>query len=121
MAVLFALSFAVQFNDPSPLAWILIYGFAAVAALLGAIKQYAYAQILGGMVLLVGVVAQIPYLRARAWQTPFTDLTEKWRMTSETIVDGREFYALFWIVSWMVVVVISSRRALKRPTRSTTA
>jgi hypothetical protein len=113
MAALFALSVLLQFNDPSPLAWIVLYALAASAALLAAIKHFRYAQILGLIVLVIGLISEIPYVRAKAWETPMGDLTKEWHMTSEAIVDGREFYALLWIVVWMVVVVLTSRRASK--------
>ncbi len=115
MAALFGLSVLLQFNDPSPLAWVVLYALSAGAALLCALKKYPCAQILGGIVLLVSVIAEVPYLRARAWQTSFSDLTKEWHMTSEAIVDGREFYALLWIVIWMLVVVITATKARQSP------
>ena len=62
MGALFALSVVLQFNDPNPVAWIVLYA----------------------------------------------------------IVDGREFYALFWIIGWMIAVVITARWAMKKaPSAST--
>lgn len=113
MAALFALSVVLQFNDPSPWAWGVFYALAAGAALLAAINRFSCARIFGAIVLVVGVVAEIPYVRAKAWATPFADLTKEWHMTSPAIVDGREFYALLWIVGWMIVVVVTSHRAVK--------
>lgn len=114
MAALFAVSVLLQFNDPSPLAWIALYTLATGACVLGTIKKYTGAQILGGIVLIIGLIAQIPYVRAKAWETAFSDLTREWHMSSEPIVDGREFYALIWIVAWMVVLLITARRAITR-------
>lgn len=113
MAALFALSVLLQFNDPSPLAWIVLYALAAGACGLATFKKFSCARIVGLIVLVVGLVSFIPYVRARAWETPMGDLTKEWHMTSEAIVDGREFYALLWIVVWMVMVVLTSHRALK--------
>lgn len=113
MAALFALSVVLQFNDPSPWAWSVLYALAAGAALLAATNRFLCARILGIILLAVGVIAEIPYLRAKAWETPFADLTKEWHMTSNAIVDGREFYALLWIVVWMIVVIVTSHRAVK--------
>ncbi len=114
MAVLFALSALLQFNDPNPLAWIVIYLLAAGATGFAVIKRWPCAQIMGGIVLVAALISEIPYLTNQAWQTPFGDLTQEWTMTSEAIVDGREFYALIWIISWMILVVVSARRAQKQ-------
>ena len=70
--------------------------------------------------LVIGIILEIPYIRSRAWQTSFSDLTKEWHMTSDAIVDGREFYALFWIIGWMIAVVITARWAMKKaPSAST--
>lgn len=120
MGALFALSVVLQFNDPSPLGWIVLYALAAGAALLFAFGKYAFAQILGTIVLVIGIISEIPYLSSRAWQTAFSDLTKEWHMTNEAIVDGREFYALLWIVGWMLVVVLTSRWAAKNAQSAST-
>lgn len=114
MALLFFLSALLQFNDPNPLPWILIYLLAAGASGLCALLKLFCAQIVGGLVLLVGLISEIPYIRVAAWQTPWTDLTREWKMTSESVVDGREFYALLWIIGWMVVVVVTARLAQRK-------
>jgi len=119
MAVLFALSAALQLNDPDPLRWIVIYLLASGATFLVVLRQWFSAQIAGAMVFTVALISEIPYIREKAWQTPFSDLTREWKMTSEAIVDGREFYALLWIGAWMILVVVSARLA-KRKTLSST-
>lgn len=119
MAALFALSALLQLNDPNPLAWIVIYLLASIATFLTTFKRWLHAQIAGGVVLAVALISEIPYIRAKAWQTPFGDLTKEWKMTSEAIVDGREFYALLWILVWMIVVVVSSRKALRNSPQPT--
>jgi uncharacterized membrane protein len=114
MGVVFALSVVLQFNDPDPLAWIVLYSFAAAAAFLATFRKYPCAQILGGIVFVVSLISLVPYVRGRAWTTGVDELTKEWQMNSEAIVDGREFYALLWIIVWMIVVFITSRLALKK-------
>ncbi len=110
MALLFALSALVQFNDPSPAPWIALYLTAAVSCGLAFGRKVRPGMILAGIVLLVCIVSEIPYVQHQAWQTPFLDLADQWHMTGENIVDGREFYALIWIGGWMALVIYSLRR-----------
>lgn len=114
MALLFALSAALQFNDPQPLAWIILYLLAAIAAGLITINKPPCAKILSGFVGVVAAIWEVRYLRLGAWKTPFSNLTEEWRMTNEQVVDGREFYALLWITVWMILVFLSAHYLQKR-------
>jgi len=112
MSLLFFLSVLVQFNDPSPLPWILMYGAAAVATGLAAARR----PVARKAALLVGAVAllwEVHYLSIGAWHTPFSALTEEWHMTSTAIVDGREFYALLWIAACMGLIWFKPPRAGK--------
>ncbi|GAB5559423.1 MAG: hypothetical protein SynsKO_10700 [Synoicihabitans sp.] len=119
MAALFTLSALVQFNDPNPAPWITLYLAAAIAAGLTAARLVKPGMILAGLVLLICIASEIPYVQVQAWKTPFMDLTEEWHMTSEGIVDGREFYALIWIGGWMAFALHSLRRySISRRTSS---
>lgn len=49
--ILFTLFAVVQYNDPDPLVWILIYGYTAILCLLAAFKKYYTAfYIIGGFI-----------------------------------------------------------------------
>ncbi|MCF3649854.1 transmembrane 220 family protein [Synoicihabitans lomoniglobus] len=104
MAVLFLLSAGVQYNDPAPAPWIALYLAAATAT--GLAARGKPVRWLGWALIAVCAVWEIHYLRLGAWHTPFTALTQEWHMTDETIVDGREFYALIWVSVWMLGVVL---------------
>ncbi|MCX6948086.1 MAG: hypothetical protein NTX39_00235 [Opitutae bacterium] len=108
MAGLFAFSVTLQFNDPNPAPWILLYGISAVAAGLAAAGRPSRYLAFG--VLAICAIWEIQYLRVGAWHTPFSALVAEWHMTNETIVLGREFYALILIGIWMTVIGCTARR-----------
>ena len=115
MALLFAASALIQFNDPNPFVWIVVYLLAAGASALAALQKNSCARILGIIVGAAGALWEVHYLRLEAWKVPFFDLTQEWHMTSESIVNGREFYALIWIVVWMLVVVMTAYNRTPAP------
>lgn len=102
MAALFALSVTLQFNDPGPAAWIALYGACAIAAGSAAagrpLRRFALA------VLVVCALWELHYLSLGAWRVPITSLADEWTMKNETVIIGREFWALIWLGSWMALV-----------------
>jgi len=102
MALLFALSVTLQFNDIGPAPWIAIYGACAVAAGSAALgrplRKFAL------VVLVVCVLWELYYLSLGAWRVPVTSLAEEWTMKNESVINGREFWALVWLGSWMALV-----------------
>ena len=108
MAGLFAFSVALQFNDPNPAPWILLYGMSALAAGLAAVGRASRYLAFG--VLAICALWEIQYLRVGAWHTPLSALVAEWHMMNEAIIRGREFYALILIGSWMAVIGCTARR-----------
>ena len=52
---------AVQYNDPDPLVWIILYGYAAFICLLGFLRRYFFAVTLGAaLVYLAGGIYLFP-------------------------------------------------------------
>ncbi len=104
MAALFAFSATLQFNDPDPAPWIVLYAVAAI------VTGFAAAGRATGwfapLIIVICVWWEIHYIRLGAWHTPFSDLTQEWHMTNKSIVDGREFYALIWITVWMGLILL---------------
>lgn len=107
LAALFALSLALQFNDPNPWPWVAVYGVSAVVAGLAAAgrppRKLAWA------VVAVCAAWEIHYLRVGAEHVPFGSLVQDWHMTDQTVVDGREFYALMLMAGWMLVVALAGK------------
>lgn len=102
VAALFALSATLQFNDPSPAAWIALYSACAIAAASAAanrpFKRFAL------VVLFICALWEMHYLSLGAWRAPFTSLTQEWTMKNESVVNGREFWALILLGGWMALV-----------------
>ena len=109
MALLFLFGAAVQYNDPDPLRWIVIYGAAAVACLLAVARRLRW-----WMAALVGVIALIwaaTLLLATLPNVRIAELFGAWEMANARIEEGREMYGLLIIASYMAVLaVFTSRR-----------
>ena len=111
MALLFGLSAAVQFNDPDPLAWVAVYGAAALAGALFAAGRR--------MAPLAAIVA----LAAAGWaamlagrvvgEVPLADVFTSMRMGSRGIEEARELGGLVIVAVWMIVLIVVERR--RRP------
>lgn len=113
MAVLFLLGLAVQYNDPDPFRWVVIYGAAAAAcvlAFLGRLPRWlplSTALVAGAWAALLSpdVIGRIGV----------GDLFQEVRMDSVEIEQGREMFGLLLIGLWMVVLLFTARRAPARP------
>ena len=102
MALLFAASVILQFNDPGPAPWIAIYGACAIVAGMAAAGRPPRRVAL--VVLVICGLWELHYLSIGAWRVPITSLADEWHMKNASIVDGREFWALIWLGSWMALV-----------------
>lgn len=113
MAVLFLLGLAVQYNDPDPFRWVVIYGAAAVACVLASLGRLPRWLPLS-LALVAGAWAALlsPEVVGRVG---FGDLFQEIRMDSVEIEEGREMFGLLLIGLWMVVLVFTTRRTPARP------
>jgi hypothetical protein len=108
VGALFLLGAAVQWNDPDPLRWMLIYTAAAAAALLAATGR-----IRRGMAAAVAVVALLwagslaPGVLGRV---RMGELVEEWEMKDTRVEEAREMYGLLLIAAWMGVLTAAGLR-----------
>ena len=102
MAALFAYSVILQFNDLNPGPWIALYGACAIAAASAAAGRPFKRFALG--VLIVCALWEVHYLSLGAWRVPITSLADEWTMKNESIIIGREFWALIFLGGWTAVV-----------------
>lgn len=112
MAALFLYSALLQFNDPDPLRWIVIYGIAAVPCLIAFVRgrvDYRFPALVGA-VALVWSATHIPHVMAHGGVTHMFD---QWKMTNEDVVYGREFFGLLIVAVWMLVLAAKNRRRTK--------
>lgn len=108
MFLAFALSVAVQLNDPDRLRWMLIYGAAAAACLLSLLHRLRWwlpAAI--GIVALAWAATIAPRVLRKV---PFGEMFGAWEMKSPGIEESREMYGLLIVAVWMGILVLRSRR-----------
>jgi hypothetical protein len=112
MTLMFAASVVVQYNDPDPLAWMLMYGSAMVVAGLEVVRRAR------------GLVAGVVGLVALGWaasiaprvvgKVPFGDMFGAFEMRNTGIEESREMYGLLLIAIWMAAVALAARRRDRR-------
>ena len=112
-AFLFAFAVLVQFNDPDPLKWVLIYAAAAWASLLSALGRVtrmlpagvAAAALLWAAMIVPRVVGTVP----------FGDMFREWEMRNAGVEESRELYGLILVALWMATVALRATRRTIRP------
>ena len=114
--LLFLLGAVVQYNDPDPLGWMLIYLAAALASL---------ARVKGRLPRAVPAVVGVCAL---AWATTlasevlgrgeFTSMFGAWEMADSGIEMSREFWGLMMIAAWMAVLTVFHRASRTHRYRS---
>ena len=114
--LLFLLGAVVQYNDPDPLGWMLIYLAAALASLARAMGRLPRA------------VPAVVGLMALGWAAPlapqvlgrgeFTSMFGAWEMADSGIEMSREFWGLMMIAAWMAVLTVFHRASRTHRYRS---
>jgi hypothetical protein len=111
MLLLFTFAAAVQFNDPDPARWIVVYALAAVGCLLSLLGRlhWTLPAVLGAVAVLwastlaPGVVGRVP----------FGEMFGAFEMENLGIEESREMYGLLIIAAWMAVLALRARTALR--------
>ncbi len=115
-ALMFLASGALQYNDPDPLRWVLIYGGAAAACLISSPPALKH-----GLPLLVGSVSLLWALFLLPRMLPdfrFGDLFLAMKAETPAIEWGREALGLLIIAAWMIVLLMRRRdRQSPAPTK----
>lgn len=104
MLVVYLMSVAVQYNDPDPLIWTLIYGLAAFSCYLAhtnRLKWWMSAQI-AGISLIWGAILTPKFFG----KVGFFDLFESFTMKTIMVEYAREMGGLMIIAAWMIVLTI---------------
>lgn len=108
MAALFALSAAVQFNDPDPLRWIAVYAAAAIVSAAAAFgRRVAVPAAVLAVVSLVWAIA----VASEAKGVPtLAELVDFQMMKTSTVELARETLGLGMIFVWMAVLAVAGWR-----------
>ncbi|MEX2527264.1 MAG: transmembrane 220 family protein [Gemmatimonadota bacterium] len=106
-AGVFILSAAVQWNDPDPAGWIILYLFAALASGLEAARRGTWhLPAAVTMVALGWAVLLLPMVRLDA----LPHLLEGWGMYSPGVEEAREFGGLLMVAGWSGVLTRAAWR-----------
>ena len=111
-AGLFVLSAAVQYNDPDPVRWMLLYGAAAVVSLLVALGRATWT--MAAAVALVALIWAATLAPAVLGTVGMGELVQAWEMKDTRIEEGREMYGLLIVAAWMGVLAVIERRRRTR-------
>ena len=112
MGFLFVLAAAVQYNDPDPVRWVVIYGAAAVACWLSLRRRLR-----AGFVVVVGAVALVWALTivpSVAGKVSFSQLFTDLAMHAPLVEEGRETGGLLLVAVWMAVLFTTLPRQTSR-------
>jgi len=102
MAVLFAFSALVQFNDPDPWLWAGIYLLAALVCLLSARRNLWWP--LASAVSIAALIWAWTIAPRVVGIVPFTDMFGAFEMKDIAIEESREMYGLIFVGIWTGIV-----------------
>lgn len=109
MAAVFIVAAGVQYNDPDPIRWMIMYGLAAVSCLLavkGKLPWFVPAVI--GTVALIWAATLAPgVMQAPSLEGMFGSM----QMKTPAVEEAREMFGLLIVVLWMAVLAVRSIRA----------
>ena len=97
----------VQYNDPDPYAWLVLY--LAAAGVSFAALWFPDLWKLPAVVA-VGALVWAATLVPTVTQTSFPDLFQSWEMMSREMEEGREFWGLLSVASWTTYLVHRGRK-----------
>jgi hypothetical protein len=107
MGLVFLLAAAVQYNDPDPVPWMLVYGAAMFACVLALLRrEHRHVAGLTGAVALVWALILLPRV---AGQVAPGEMFREAGMATLEIEEAREALGLLIVVLWMVVLYVVRR------------
>ena len=107
VGVLLVFAAVVQYNDPDPYAWLVLY--LAAAGVSFAALWFPDLWKLPAVVA-VGAFIWAATLVPTVTQTSFPDLFQSWEMMSREMEEGREFWGLLSVASWTTYPVHRGRK-----------
>lgn len=112
MAALFVFAAVLQYNDPQPLRWALIYLAAAVPCFMAIRRTPSW--IVPAAILVCSAVWETFYVRSGAWSVPLTEAFSTWKMQNQQMLEKREMTGLLVVIGWMTVLVVADVMARRR-------
>jgi len=111
MTVCFVFSAVVQYNDPDPFVWILIYGLAGLACGLATIGRLNW--IFPAAVGITALAWAMTLASNVIGKVAIGELFEAFEMKDERVEVAREFGGLLIVTLWMAALVFQSLRGMK--------
>ena len=108
MILAFLFSVIVQYNDPDPAVWMLIYGAAMIACILFALGKLP--SFLPGITMSIALVWAFSLAAQVIGKVGVSELFQAFEMKDERVEVGREFGGLLIIAFWMSVLTIARFR-----------
>lgn len=114
--VVFLLCVAVQYNDPDPVRWMILYGSAATCCILFSSRKLpVYLSAATAVAALLWVVLLLPDAWGKA--IPIKEVFSMIHMFSPGVEEVREIGGLLIVACWMVVLSIKTRSFIKASIR----
>ncbi|MSO22553.1 MAG: hypothetical protein EXQ58_04715 [Acidobacteria bacterium] len=108
MIAAFLFSVAVQYNDPDPVRWMLIYGLAGLACNLKVRRRLRwYFPAAVSATAFVWAASIAPRVIGK---TTFGEMFQTFEMINSVVKEAREMGGLLIVAAWMGVLVVASRR-----------
>jgi hypothetical protein len=105
--LLFLLGAAVQYNDPDPLSWVLVYVAASIASFARAVGRLPRAvPAVVGVCALAWAATLAPEVLSRG---AFINMFGAWEMANTGIEISREFWGLIIVAAWMAALTAFPR------------
>lgn len=108
MIAAFLFSVAVQYNDPDPIRWMLIYGLAAIACILQLRGRLPWQ-----LPAVLGVIAfgwAVSIAPRAIGKTTFGAMFQSFEMIDTIVEEAREMGGLLIVAAWMAVLVFVAKR-----------
>ena len=109
MALMFAFSVVVQYNDPDPIRWMAIYGSSGLLAAWATVQPAGYPWWIPAVIGLLALAWGLVVGSGIVGQVAFSDLFRTWHMEDEKIEEARESVGLLIVAFWMTVLVVARR------------
>lgn len=104
----YILSIGLQYNDPDPFRWVLMYGAAAAACIVA--MRRTVPRWLPGVTLAAALVWLVLLMPRVLGQVGITEMFQERGMATMQIEEGREGIGLALIIVWMAVLLIVPHR-----------
>jgi hypothetical protein len=113
MALLFAFSAAVQFNDPDPGRWVAIYAVACAITVAAALGR-GVSRLLLGAVAIVTIIWAAAIALGGPGAGEYAHMFDAWEMASLPVEEAREASGLLIVAVWMTVLFVRDWRRYRR-------